>query len=124
MAGRCHPQEIRHAAFEYYARLARLLRYCEAHYAEPLSLERAARVVGLEPTYFSSYFHDKVGVCYTCWIAHLRVVHAQALFRERHRPIRAAGEAVGFGSLSSFERAFKRSTGMTASAYRARVRPA
>ncbi len=123
MTGQCTPVDIREDSFEYFDRLAQLKVYCQQNSAGPISLDSAAAVCGMEPTYFSAYFHEKVGVCYICWLNHLRVLEAKDLFQDHHAAIRETGVAVGFTSLSSFERAFKRSTGMTAIAYRKQQNP-
>ena len=47
-------------AFEYYERLARVKRHLEQNITEPFTAEAAARVAGLNPTYFSSFFREKV----------------------------------------------------------------
>ena len=114
---------INSSAFTYYARLARVRQYVEAHYSEDLTLAEAAGVAGLEPKYFSTFFHDKTGVCFKDWLRELRVEKALGLMRSRNYSITQVGFAVGFQALRTFERAFKRTTGMTPSDYKRAVRP-
>lgn len=114
----CRPEDVRKKAFDYYRRLRRLDRYCRRHFRDTVTLQDAADAVALERTYFSSYFHDKVGVCFSCWLSILRVEEAKRLLRASDCLISNIALDVGFKSLTSFERAFKRCTGETPSSFR------
>lgn len=117
------PADIHSAAFHYYARLGRLKRFVDAHYHEPLPLRVAARVAGLEATYFSKFFHEKTGVCYREWLRWVRVRRAIELMQRRNLSITEIAFAVGFGDLTTFERACRRCTGWAPQALKKRVRP-
>lgn len=117
------PEELQEQAFSYYRRLRRVRRYCFQHLGEPISLASAADVAALEPTYFSAYFHDKTGVCFSHWLSHLRVKEAKRLLTTTDRPISLIAQDVGYNNLTSLERAFKRCTGGTPSEYRRGHRP-
>jgi AraC-like DNA-binding protein len=105
-------------AFAGCVRLARIKQFVDAHYDEPLSLAAAARLAGLEKTYFCTYFRRKTGVGYRAWLSRVRVERALALLRERKHPITRIALDVGFGDLRTFERAFHRHTGQCAQALR------
>lgn len=112
------------SAFAYYDRLRRVKEYVEAHYGDDeLTLAEAAGVAGLEPKYFSTFFHEKTGVCFSDWLRQLRVEKALAMMRARNYSITRVGLEVGFSDLRTFERAFKRVTAMTPSAFKKTVRP-
>lgn len=111
------------SAFTYYARLRRVKEYVEANYSEAISLAEAADVAGLEPKYFSTFFHEKTGVCFSAWMRQLRVEKALDLMRARNYSITRVSLEVGFGDLRTFERAFKRVTAMTPSEFKRTVRP-
>jgi AraC-like DNA-binding protein len=119
----CRSIEVRDAAFAYYPQLGRLAAFCKEHYHEDISLQQAANIVGLERTYFCNFFHQKVGVCFHCWLALLRIDDAKGRIRADNRSISSIAYAVGFNSLVTFERTFKRCTGITASQYKNQVRP-
>jgi len=112
------------AAFRYYPRLHKVKEHVERHLSEDISLAAAAEVAGLEQKYFSAFFHAKTGVCFKGWITHLRVNRAIELMRSRNHPITDIAFAVGFHDLRTFERAFKKYTGVTPRAYKRSVRPA
>ena len=119
----CRPNEIRNAAFAYYPHLGRLAAYCKEHYDEDICLQRAANIVGLERTYFCTFFHEKVGVHFNWWLANLRIDDAKRRIKANNRSISSIAFEVGFNSLATFERTFKRCTGTTASQYKNQVRP-
>lgn len=106
-----NPANIDEHVFAEVVRLARLKRFVEKHYAEPLPLEIAARVAGLEKTYFSTFFRQKTGVGYHSWVRWIRVQRALELMQEHKLSITAIAFEVGFSDLRTFERAFRRFTG-------------
>ena len=110
--------------FRYYDRLRRIEQYIAQHYAEELSLAQAATIAGLETKYFSAFFHKKVGVSFTTWLAQVRVKKAIDLLLMEDRAISQVSLDVGFASVRSFERAFKRYTNKTPSQFRYAVRSA
>ncbi|MGA1578815.1 MAG: helix-turn-helix domain-containing protein [Steroidobacteraceae bacterium] len=120
---RCTPELIDQRAFDYYPRLSRLRNYCLNHLDGPISLGEAAAQASLERTYFSTYFHLKVGVCFGCWLTCQRINQARLLLRSSEVSITEVAAAVGYRSLSGFERAFRSTTGSTAAGYRQRARP-
>jgi AraC-like DNA-binding protein len=119
----CRLHKVRENAFAYYPNLGRLAEYCKAHFQEDIGLQKAADIVNLERTYFCAYFHDKVGVCFSCWLAILRIESAKEHLQASNYPISTVADKVGLRTISTFERTFKRCTGMTASQYRKQVRP-
>jgi transcriptional regulator GlxA family with amidase domain len=121
--GQCRVAEINHRALSYYPRLARLKAYCIAHFDEEISLEQAARIAALERTYFSNYFHRKVGVCFGCWLTSLRIKQTRSSMESSDLSITRIAFNVGYKNLWSFERAFRRCTGMSARQYKVSVKP-
>jgi len=116
-------QDIKSAAFAYYRRLGRVRRYVDEHYADRITLEKAAGIACLEKKYFSTYFHSKTGVRFVDWITWIRISHAMELLQREDKPISVIGEATGFSDLRTFERAFRRCTGITPTEYKKTARP-
>lgn len=98
--------------FQYYPRLYRLRNYVDLHFCEPLSLETAARVAGLEKTYFSKFFHEKAGICFRDWLTQKRIEHAISLMKHGKSSITDVAFASGFQDLRTFERCFRKFTGV------------
>lgn len=114
---------LRQEAFEYYPKLGKVRDFCESRFAERIDLQRAADVAALQKNYFSEFFHEKTGMCFSCWLAYVRVEQAKSLLRKDNRLVGLVARDVGFTNLTSFERSFKRFTGMTPSNYKKKVRP-
>ncbi len=117
------PREINERAFLYYSRLERIQRYVRTHPEEKISLRQAARISQMSEAYFSSFFHQKVGVCFKDWRAHRHVQRAIRLMSARNHSITEVALAAGFGDLRTFERTFKHHTGLTPQQYKKTVRP-
>jgi two-component system response regulator YesN len=117
------PGSINKRAFDYYSRLQRIQQHVRDHPEELISLRRAARIACLSEAYFSSFFHEKVGVRFRDWRSHQKVLHAIELLETHNRTITEVAMGVGFGDLRTFERTFKRHTGLTPRQFRRAVRP-
>lgn len=117
------PRQINRDAFSYYERLGRVQRFVDQHYEEELSLARLAAVAGLEPRYFSAFFHRKTGVRLSDWITYVRVRQAARMMRSRNYSISQVAGCVGYNDLRTFERAFKRCREQTPFEYKKSVRP-
>lgn len=110
-------------AFEYYRPLVRVKRFVETNYDEDISLLRAARVAALERTYFCTFFRKKVGIGFRDWLRRVRVEKAMAMIEQQDSSISEVAFAVGFGDLSTFERAFKEFAQMTPIEFKKAVAP-
>lgn len=116
-------RDINTAAFDYYGRLGKVKRFVDEHYADRVTLKNVADIACLEEKYFSTYFHSKTGVRFVDWIASVRVAHAMDLLRRGDKPISVVSEVVGFFDLRTFQRAFKKLTGLTPTEFKNSVRP-
>ena len=114
---------IRYAAFEYYGRLGKVKRYIDRHFAEDVTLKSAAEVACLEEKYFSSYFHTKTGVRFIDFVSYVRIDHAKDLIKSHDMSISAIATIVGFHNPRTFERAFKKWSGITPRQFRDTVKP-
>jgi AraC-like DNA-binding protein len=99
-------------------RLQRLERHIRTRLHEPLTLKRAAELCGLSPTWFSNYFRVRTGVTFTVWYRGVRIERAKLLLVEPGLKIEAIAYDVGYGHVSTFERAFRTCTGACPKAYR------
>lgn len=117
------PEEIQSVAFAYYPRLKKVKEHVDQHLEDEISLATAARIAGLEEKYFSTFFHRKTGICFTDWITRARIMRATDMMSVQDYTITGIAFAVGFRELRTFERAFKKFTGMTPRAFKSSVRP-
>lgn len=91
---------------------------CE-HSDGELSLTKIAASVNLSANYLSEKFKEVTGINFVRYIAHTRVTKARDLLRDTNLRISEIAFAVGFQSLSQFNRTFKKLSGSSPSAFRA-----
>ncbi|HEX4998487.1 MAG TPA: AraC family transcriptional regulator [Terriglobia bacterium] len=100
------------SAFEYYGPLQRLLRYVEQNPDELIGLAEAAAIGGQERHHFCAFFHRKVGVRFSVWNSHRRMMRALTALATIDDTITRVAEHSGFSDLRTFERHCVRWTGM------------
>lgn len=98
--------------------------YIRDHFTENLSLNRVSKVVNTSRFYFCKQFRKSTGLVFTEFVSRTRVERATALLLNPDLRIGEIAYAVGFQSLVHFGRMFKKINGRSASAYRARLKPA
>ncbi len=100
--------------------LAKARAFIAAHHAGPLRMGDVAREVHVSPFYFCRIFKDATGQTFTSYLARVRIEAAKAMLLDADRRVSEAAYAVGFQSLSQFNRLFRRITGTSPSRYRDR----
>ena len=93
--------------------LHKLLLYLEDHYAEPLSRKQIARALGYSEGYLSHIFSEALQTTMPEYINTLRVRKAMEYLRRTEYTVSDAAQALGFGSVRNFSRAFRKETGLT-----------
>ena len=99
-------------------------RFVQDNYRRPFRLEDVAAAVGLAPAYASHLFKRWTGGNLTAHIQDVRVAEARKLLEKTAREVSDIAYAVGFGSLTHFNRVFKARTGLGPRQYRKRTRGA
>ena len=92
--------------------------YIARHYAEPLTIERIAREVGLHPNYAMTLFRRTFGATMIDFLMRHRLSHAQRLLVTTADPIIEVAADAGFQSLSRFNEIFKNVCGCAPRTYR------
>ena len=93
-------------------------KFIEEHSSEELSLTRVAQAVNISGNYLSEKFKDVTGVNFVEYVARVRFEKACDLLENGDRRISEIAFAVGFQSLSQFNRTFKKLSGRSPSAFR------
>ena len=88
------------------------------HSNEELSLKRVARAVNISGNYLSEKFKEVTGVNFVEYVARVRFEKACDLLENADRRISEIAFAVGFQSLSQFNRIFKKLSGKSPTSYR------
>ena len=86
----------------------RARKFIQEHLAEELSLRRLAKAVNINPNYLSERFRQVTGINFVEYVARTRFENACDLLRNSNRRISEIAFAVGFQSLSQFNRVFKK----------------
>ena len=90
----------------------------DEHFNEPLSLGKVASVAGINPTHLSEKFKQVTGTKFVDYIARTRFEHARKLLEDVDLRVSEIAFAVGFQSLSQFNRVFKKLSGKSPTDYR------
>jgi AraC family transcriptional regulator len=91
--------------------------YIEEHLAESITLATLARLVRLSPYYFCRAFKQSFGVPPHRYHTRLRIERAKTLLAKIAPSVTDIGFSVGFSQTSSFTAAFRKTTGLTPTAY-------
>lgn len=91
----------------------------DRHYLDSyLSLQKLAQIIDTKPNYLSQVINVKHGCSFRDLVNRYRIGAAKKLLLETRDKIEAVAYDSGFNSLSTFNAAFKKETGMTPSQFR------
>jgi AraC family transcriptional regulator len=96
----------------YLSRINRVIDYISAHLADPLPLEKLARLAHFSPFHFHRIFRSLAGEPLHAFVRRLRL--ERAVFQMAHGPAATLTDIAlrwGFGSSSDFSRAFRQAYG-------------
>ena len=96
------------------------LKYMAENYDQPLTLAQMADIVGLSKSYFSTLFHEIVGVSFREYLCHIRVEESKRLLLSSEYSLTDIAIAMGFTDQSHYCKVFKRIVGMPPGQYRGR----
>ena len=85
-------------------------RFIEQNSSEAMSLTSVAQVANISPTHLSEKFKKVAGINFVDYVARIRVGKARDLLQNSNLRISEIAFAVGFQSLSQFNRVFKKLT--------------
>ncbi|WP_337098263.1 helix-turn-helix domain-containing protein [Paenibacillus sp. YIM B09110] len=100
----------------------RAKRFIHDNYTQELNREDVAASVYLTPDYLAKVFKNETGLSIKEYLNEHRIRTAKQLLIESHLPIGQIGMETGFDSISYFSTVFKKLTGETPNAYRAKHR--
>ncbi len=94
-------------------------KFIHEHSDEELSLTKVAKSVHMSANHLSEKFKQVTGINFVDYITRIRVGKARDLLQDRQVRISEIAFAVGFQSLSQFNRVFKRLTRKSPTQFRA-----
>ncbi|MFC4304079.1 helix-turn-helix domain-containing protein [Cohnella boryungensis] len=96
-----------------------IVAYLQEHYGQAsMSLDSVADHMHISKGYMSQFFKEQMGVNISEYLENLRMDKAKRLLALTSKPIGEIAEQVGYHSASTFCRAFKRGSGVSATSYR------
>ena len=101
-------------------RMEKVRGYIDAHFSEPLPLDRLGEMAGMKKPYLCRCFREHTGKTVLEYINGRRLEQAMMLLRTTDRKVIDVSAECGFGDLSGFNRTFRKMIGTTPSAYRRR----
>ncbi|MEX2382711.1 MAG: helix-turn-helix domain-containing protein [Opitutales bacterium] len=101
--------------------IQRARKFIEENFSEEVSLGQVAKAMNMSIFYFCKVFKKSTGLTFTEYLTRIRIEKAKEMLLNPHTRISEAAFAVGFQSLSQFNRAFKNITGQPPTEYRRKL---
>jgi len=101
--------------------LSKIFLFVEANYNKDCTLEALARDTSYHYVYLSRYFKQCTGLSFTEYVNRYRIHEAGYILKNTEQTILQTAYDCGFDSLRSFNRNFKRVTGLTPQEYKERI---
>lgn len=98
--------------------MKRVTGYMTERLEAEISLDELAGLVNLSRFHFCTAFRQATGQTPHNWLTAIRMTRARQLLADPVFPITEVGLAVGYHTPSAFAAAFRKSAGMTPSAFR------
>ena len=100
-------------------RMSDIYNYIRENYFNPISLENIAKVAKMSPFSFSRFFKKNSGAGFVEYLNQVRTNKACYLLRETEYQVQDIAAECGFGSISNFNKHFRKSEGISPRDYRA-----
>ena len=103
-------------------RITQLLGYINEHLGEParLKVEPLAKTFLLSPSYLSEFFRKKVNLSLKTYITRARLKQVEIRLLNSNHTLSEIADELGFTDVSHLSKTFKRHTGLSPSAFKAR----
>lgn len=98
--------------------IMKALRYINARYTEPITLDEVAGAVFLSPTYFSKIFNEEMKCRFTTYLNRLRIEKSKMLLKSGDTSLVDIAGLVGYEDQSYFTKVFKSIAGVSPGRYR------
>jgi AraC family transcriptional regulator len=92
--------------------------YMREHLDQPISLDQLADLVGLSRFHFATAFRQATGRTPHDYLTDVRMERARVLLSNPSQPVTDIAFAVGYGTPSAFAASFRKTVGMTPTAFR------
>ncbi len=118
MANKDSAQDAPSAEYKATKQMAEACLYISHNCTKPLTLDDISAHMGISRSHFSHLFKRYMNMTFVDFLTAERVKHAQAMFSDPNALIIDIAFDSGFSSISTFNRAFKKITGLSPSSFR------
>lgn len=94
------------------------IRYVYNNYSEKLTLSEVAKIVNMNPSYFSRCFKKNTGIGLMDYVNNIRIKNAVSLISDTNMSLTEIAHACGYSNQSYFCRQFQKIIGCSASKYK------
>ena len=101
--------------------IARAKQFIAENYTEHISLRQVSKTVNTSVFYFCKQFHKATGLTFTEFVSRTRIEKAKNLLLNPNLHITEIAYAIGFQSLTQFNRTFKKIMGQSPTEYRGAI---
>ena len=99
----------------YDTRIQKALRYITDRYAESLTAQGIAEMLGLSGLYFGSFFKRETGLSFRQYLTSIRLNHAEDMLASGEYNVNEVAAACGFSDVFYFSRVYKEHRGVAPS---------
>jgi AraC-like DNA-binding protein len=103
-------------------RISDVYNYIRENYFKPISLHIVAEIADMSPVGFSRYFKKNCGAGFVEYLNRVRTNKAAYLLRETDHQVQDIAMESGFGSISNFNKQFRKTEGISPKDYRAQFK--
>lgn len=103
-------------------RMANVYTYISENYFKPITLENISSIAKMNPVSFSRYFKENCGIGFVEYLNRTRTNKACYLLRETSYQVLEIARECGFGSISNFNKQFRKTEGLSPRLYRAQFK--
>ena len=100
--------------------IERSLHYMKEQIDTPFTMTEVAAFMNMNPSYFSRYFKEEMGISYIDYVKQIKVERARHLLTTSNMRIYEISSALGYSSVQYFSTLFKSITGVTPQEYKNR----
>jgi AraC-like DNA-binding protein len=103
-------------------KMADVFTYIRENYFRPLTLDKISRIAQMSPFAFSRFFKKHSGAGFVEYLNRVRTNKACYLLRETEYQVHDIAVECGYGSISNFNKQFRKTEGISPRDYRAQFR--
>ena len=114
-------RELQPRGSKYYRQIDTFMQVCaymNAHCTGEVNVDELAALAGYSKFHFTRLFKQFIGISYYDYLNRQRIMHAETLLASPELPVTEVAMRSGFGSLATFNRAFKAYRKCTPTQYR------